>query len=204
MNLFAFCTTVSIRKLITQTTLTVNEFRKNRQFLQTMKLIAFLFIVSMQVNATVFSQITLFEKNVSLAKVFNSIEKQSDFVFFYDYEILNEASKVNISVKNLQIFEALSKCFENQPLTYSVVGKTIIVKKKEELVKIISSLEIAKELPIDVVVTGTIIDALTGLPLAGATVKLKNAKTSTTTDDKGNFTINVPAIGNILVISSEV
>ena len=201
MHLFAFCNTVSIRKLITQTTLTLNEFRKNRQFLQTMKLIAFLFVISMQVRATALSQITLFEKNVSLAKVFNSIEKQSDFVFFYDYETLNQAQKVNISVKDVQIFEALSECFKNQPLTYSIVGKTIVVKKKEATQTILSSLETVKELPIDVVVTGTITDALTGLPLAGATVKLKNAKTSTTTDDKGNFTINVPAIGNILVIS---
>lgn len=50
-------------------------------------------------------------------------------------------------------------------------------------------------------VTGKITDASTMDPVIGATIKIKNSQTGTTSDVKGNFAISVPADG-ILVISS--
>lgn len=49
-------------------------------------------------------------------------------------------------------------------------------------------------------VTGKIIDANTGQPLQGASVKVKSSSTGITTSDNGTFSFDVPA-GSILVIS---
>ena len=50
-------------------------------------------------------------------------------------------------------------------------------------------------------VTGTVISKATGQPLAGATVLIKGTRTATTTDNSGNFTINVPKQNGLLAIS---
>ena len=84
MYLRAFCDQVSIRNLITKSNSASNKFGKSRQIFRIMKLVAFLLIVAIHVNASGFSQITLSEKNAPLEKVFKVIENQSGYVFFYD------------------------------------------------------------------------------------------------------------------------
>jgi TonB-linked SusC/RagA family outer membrane protein len=76
--------------------------------------------------------ITLSEKNASIDKVFRSIEKQSDYLFWYEYPLLKDAKKINISVKNISIREALDLCMKDQPLMYTIVGNTIVITKKKE------------------------------------------------------------------------
>src|SRR5882757_5892904 len=74
--------------------------------------------------------ITLSEKNVPLQKVFKSIEGQTGYVFFFNYAWLRHARKVNVEAKNASLMEALELCFRDQPLTYEIVNKTIVVKPK--------------------------------------------------------------------------
>jgi len=50
-------------------------------------------------------------------------------------------------------------------------------------------------------VSGTIKDASTGTPLAGATVSVKGGNASTNSDSKGAFTISVPSSNSTLVVS---
>ncbi|MDB5284187.1 MAG: hypothetical protein JWO06_3262, partial [Bacteroidota bacterium] len=60
------------------------------QILLVMKLTTFLLIIGLlQVSARGYSQITLHEKNVSLEKVFNAIQKQTSYNFLYDEHQLN-------------------------------------------------------------------------------------------------------------------
>lgn len=200
MHLNAFCNGVSLRKLITKTNLTFYRFRKSRQILRIMKLVAFITVVAIHVSANGVSQITLSEKNVPLEKVFKASENQSGYVFFYDYALLSKAKRVSINVKNAPLIQVLNACFKDQPLTYSIIGKTIVVKQKEEL-KSENPLMAEKEPNINIEVSGTITDVATGLPLAGATVNLKGSNQATTTDENGKFTLQVPGEGNVLVIS---
>ena len=167
MYLRAFCKGVSLRKLITKTNLATYEFRKSRQILRIMKLVAFLLIIAIQVSAKGFSQITLSEKNAPLEKIFKAIENQSGYVFFYDYAWLQQAKTVSIKAKNASFTEVLDACFKDQPLTYSIVGKTVVVKQKEEL-KSENPIPEEKAANINIIdVSGTITDVTTGRPLAG-------------------------------------
>src|SRR5687767_15031488 len=78
-----------------------------------MKLIAFFMLVAcLHVSAEGSSQtITLSEKNVPLLKVFESIEKQTNFVFFFDTELLAKAKKVDVKFVNAPIDQVLKACF---------------------------------------------------------------------------------------------
>src|ERR1022692_3351609 len=48
-------------------------------------------------------------------------------------------------------------------------------------------------------IQGRVIDASTKVPLAGVSVAVKNTSTGTSTDPDGNFTLEVPQNGRILV-----
>ncbi|RYY60665.1 MAG: hypothetical protein EOO05_09110 [Chitinophagaceae bacterium] len=81
-----------------------------------MKMIAFLlFVTCMQVSATGNSQtITLSEKNAPLPKVFESIEKQTSYVFFFDADLLAKSKKINLQITNASIEKVLEACFREQ------------------------------------------------------------------------------------------
>jgi type II secretory pathway component GspD/PulD (secretin) len=98
-----------------------------------MKLTAFLFFVAfMQVSAGVYSQtVRLNENNSGLEKVFNEIRKQTGYNFLYNNKLLKNTRPVNIRVTGEELKAVLDKVFENQPLSYSIIDKTIVVKKRK-------------------------------------------------------------------------
>lgn len=98
-----------------------------------MKLTFFLLTASLLlVSARGFSQNIGFNgKNVALEKVFASVESQTDYVFLYKAATLSEAKPVTISAKETDLTTFLNKLFENQPLTYSIIDKNILVSRKE-------------------------------------------------------------------------
>ena len=112
--------------------------KKRRLLLKTllvMNLTAFFLLAAcLQVNANGYGQkITLSEKNVSLEKVFREIRKQSGYFFLYNNQQLEKVKKITIEVRDASIQEVLDHCFKEQPLTYTIIEKTIVVKPKEEV-----------------------------------------------------------------------
>jgi TonB-linked SusC/RagA family outer membrane protein len=130
--------------------------------------------------------ITLTEKNAPIEKVFLSIEKQTSISFYYKVELLQQANKVTINVKNTPLKEALDLCFKDQPLTWEKIGNIIVVKAKP-----VTSppLELTFTMPpadtaLDV--RGRVIFSVSE-PVHGATVTVKGTKTGTSTDKEGWF-----------------
>lgn len=144
-----------------------------RKIVKVMKLTFVLMIIGMlQVNADGFGQISLDNKNRSLNLVFKDIEKQSDYVFFFrdvdDY-------KVDVRVHNGSVEEALNATLSGLPLTYKIIGKTIVVRKV-----------IAQGFT----VRGSVFDTK-GEPLVGATIKIQGTSEGTITDADGSFSLVV-------------
>ena len=92
-----------------------------------------LFAACLQVSATGYSQVTLSEKNVPLQKVFKQIQKQTGYDFLYSVELLQQAGKISIDVRNVSVDKALEQCLEGKPLSFSIVERTIVIKPKEEV-----------------------------------------------------------------------
>ena len=172
-----------------------------RQALLFMKLTAILILAAaLQVSAKGFSQkVTLSEKNTALTKVFREIKKQTGYGFFFDESWIQLSVKVTIKVKEVPLIKALDICFRNQPLTYSIVGNTVVVQLKQQATAA-PAVETQPSPPPPIDIRGRITDA-EGNPLNGATIKLKGTERGTTTDGNGNFTLQIPDEGGVLVVS---
>src|SRR5688572_33399825 len=76
-----------------------------RQTLRIMKLTAILLTIAfLHVKADGLSQtVTISGKNILLEKVFTTIKQQTGYIFFYTTDIIGDAKKVNLHVKNASV-----------------------------------------------------------------------------------------------------
>jgi len=155
-------------------------------------------ITFLQVSASTFAQrITLSEKNATLSQVFDHISDQSGYDFVFTSSILKDARPVNISVTDKDFKEVLQEIFLRQPLSYEIKKKTVFISLKDK--PSIFEEFITRFQAIDV--TGKVIDEKSQ-PISGATIKLKDTKVMTTTNDQGLFVLrNVPE-GSVIEIYS--
>lgn len=157
----------------------------------------FLLAVCMQVHAIGYSQkLSLSRHDASLDQIFKEIRKQTGYLFFYDLEWLQKAKPVSIDVKNAPLKEVLDQCLAGQPLTYSIVDKTIVLSVKDEPKKVSV---VANAVFADV--HGTVRNATTREPIEGVTVAIRGQVRGTRTNAKGEFTIKGVETGFILVFS---
>lgn len=163
--------------------------------LRVMKLTAILLLaVSLQVAAKTYSQtVSLSLKDAPLETVLQEIKKQTGYLFFYNLKWLQKTENVNIRVKNVPIKEALDNVFQNQEITYTIIGKTIVLKLKAKPNKLIIS-----EVP-QLQIRGRIVNE-SGEPLEGASVIVKGSNNGTISNNEGGFNIEVNE-GEILIFS---
>ena len=102
---------------------------------------------------------------------------------------MSNAKKITIDVSNGTLEQVLSICFKDQPFTYTIIEKTIVVKPKEERSDILEGFYLRP--PVPIVVTGKVKDE-NGKPLAGVSVSIVGGKGGVSTDEGGNFSISVP------------
>lgn len=162
------------------------------KFLLMMRLTIVLLLVGcLQVSARVAAQkITFSGQNVPLEKVFESIKKQSGYLFFYNYDLLQTSTPVSISVKDMLLEEAMALLLKNQPLAYSIEDKTIIIRKKVVAASVTNTATDATLMAPPNDITGQVFSD-GGEPLVGAYVLLKGTRKVALTNGKGEFTIKL-------------
>ena len=127
--------------------------------------------ICINASANGYSQnVSLNETNSPLDKVFREIKKQSDYTFVYTKALLKKANTVTVNINNASIEQALEACFHDQPLTYTIFNKMIVIKEKEKELCQKQRLYITPPPPITV--SGKITNDK-GEPLSGATVTEK-------------------------------
>lgn len=136
------------------------------------------------------------QKQSTMLDVFKLIESETDFVFIYSDDIKSDLN-VSITPKktNGSIDEILNPLFEKTKLTYQINGNQVVVKKKSELVGPPSVQQ--KKVS---VVTGTVVD-VTGEPLIGVNIWLKNSSVGAVTDIDGKYSIKIDGVGGVLTFS---
>lgn len=136
----------------------------------------------LQVSASTFGQrITLSEKNATLEKVLHKIALQADIKVVYADDFLQQAKAVTVKINDRLLADALDEVFKNQILSYVLKDNTIIVKQKE-----VSLLDKVVAILKNIDIKGTVTDS-GGLPLPGASVKVKGTDRGTVTNSKGEF-----------------
>lgn len=154
-----------------------------------MKLVLFwVFIAFFQLSAVnSYAQeasIDLKLSNVSLKEAIQSIEKQTEFIFFYSTEEVDLTKKVNINVRKGNIEEILNDIF--QDYMYQIENRKILLTPKP--------MQKARK------ITGIVKDH-TGETIIGANISVKGTTTGTITDIDGGFTLDVPSDNVELIIS---
>nr|WP_121273532.1 TonB-dependent receptor [Pedobacter schmidteae] len=168
-----------------------------RRIIMRINLIAILITMTlMQAAASSFGQyVTLHKRDADLNEVLKTIRNQTNYTFLYNSKLLKGAKPVSLNLDKATLEEALKACFENQDLTFKIVEKTVLVKKKEagfmdRIVNYLTAID----------VRGKVLDE-NGLPLPGATVHVKNTTKTLLTDENGQFTLKGIDGKAILVVS---
>lgn len=161
-------------------------------------LFASLLAASLPASAGTTQSVTLSLKNIPLAKAFKEIQKQTGYSFLYSKEDLEKTQSVNLDVRSQNIESVLNLCFHQQPLTYNIVDKVVIIKRKTG-----NANEATPEegiAPVAPPVTGVVLGT-DGSPIPGTVVQIKGTNKGTVTDADGHFSLEAP-IGATLIIRS--
>jgi len=153
-----------------------------------------IFLTASQVYAEkVFSQtITASFEQVELRAILNVIEKKAKVRFIYNYDLNLLTKKVDFSMKNATISDALNKLFENSGLLYRDMGNNLIVISQGNDGAIASQARVT--------VTGTVTDD-NNQPLPGVSINVKGTTLGTATNPEGHFTLNVRTANDTLVFT---
>lgn len=141
----------------------------------------FLILGILHVSADTYAQkaqITVEVKSGTFYDVISQIEKQTEFMFFYKSEDIDNDKQVDIQVKDHLVTDVLNELLEGSNLTYRMAGKHITILKKD-------AVQQQKKR-----VTGTVSDA-DGTPVIGANVVVKGSAVGTVTDMDGKFSLEV-------------
>ena len=173
---------------------------KNQNIL-IMKLTAFFMIIGcLQLNAAGNAQtVTIKVENTPLEKVFDLVEQQTGYMFFYEKALVIATRPVSINVVNKELTSFLDLLLWDQPLKYSIKNTTISINRKT-VPRTMQALKINGDLENPLIkVTGLVLGT-DGKPLAGASVNRKDQKEYSISDQKGRFMIEAE-MGDTLIVT---
>ncbi len=156
-----------------------------------MKLAIFIILFStLQIRAMDLNgqTISLNVKQTEIRKILNTIERNGDYRFLYNYELKGLKNKIDFNVSNLPVNAALDKLFEGNNLTYKILNNNLIAV-------ISSDPEESREIRVTGRITGANDESLPGV-----SVLEKGTSNGTTTDNAGNYSLTV-GDNALLVIS---
>lgn len=153
-----------------------------RYVIVAMKLaIALMILGALHVSAAGYSQkITLSGKNMTLEEALIAIGKQSGYFFFYKKNELQQARPVTLNLREVTLEQALKVSFSDQPFTYRIQDRTIVVSRKERPSETRVPLAVQERL------TGQVTGD-NGEPLSGATIRIKGTNALVMAGEEGRF-----------------
>ncbi|MGQ8338936.1 TonB-dependent receptor [Sunxiuqinia sp. A32] len=159
------------------------------------KLIAFFLLVGLlQVSASSYSQsmkLSLSVEKATILELFEQIENQSEYRFFYDSALEGLTNETSINCLDKTLPDILNEVFEGTDITYEMKDRLILVKSKSgQLLKSNQPKQ----------VKGKVTDT-SGLVLPGVTVVVKGTTVGTITDFDGEYSINNVPSNATLVFS---
>lgn len=158
-------------------------------------------IACLQVGASALGQqVTLYEENATLERIFKRLRKQTSLDFICSTEQMRRAGKITLNVTNQPLKDVLDQIFENQPLSYALKNKTIIVQDKPVVFGNMTLEPAVVEAPMDIQVRGRVTDEKGG-GLPGVSILIKGTQRGMASDADGNFVIEVPDDRAVLVFS---
>ncbi|MCV2484787.1 SusC/RagA family TonB-linked outer membrane protein [Flavobacterium sp. SH_e] len=127
-------------------------------------------------------------KNTPLIDFFSTLEKQTNYVFFYNDDVLKSPNTITME-KDASLEEILNNALKNNNLTYDIIDKQVVVKRNSK-----------KPEQLEYELTGRVTDKK-GAPLIGVNVVLRGKQTWDITRKEGDYRMRV-APNDTIVFSS--
>lgn len=141
------------------------------------------------------TRLSLALSNVKISDVLLSVEKESEYVFFYADAIRDKLKQnVSVNVKAKTIHEILDQVLAGTGLTYTLDDRQIVITQTDKAEN--GGAQTIKKITIN----GTVRDPQQE-PLIGVNVRVKGTTTGTVTDINGNYFLDVPGQNAILEFS---
>lgn len=166
--------------------------------IRAMKLSTILLLIGcLSASARGYTQtLTINEKDAPISRVFREIKKQTGYNFVYFDSDIRPTQRVTVQVHNSSLEDVLQLCLKDQPVTYKIVNRSIILSKKNTS----SFRQNAAQDSAKRDVSGRLITAA-GDPVWGASVFIKGMSKGTQSNEQGRFRLpNVPE-GAVVVVS---
>lgn len=165
------------------------------KFFIVMKLsILFLMFAFMQVSAASFAQkVSIKMKNASIDEIFYNLTKQTGQTFIADASLTKKLKPINLNMSNVSLNEVLLRCFEGQKIK-------IILNEADKIVVIRAEYERSEPPKAALTITGKITNEK-ALPIAGVSIRAKNAQAAALSRTDGSYSITVSDPIAILVFS---
>lgn len=145
-------------------------------------------VFTLNLSATGFGQISFEAKNKSIRDVFGILEKETNYRFFFNDDLISVDKTVDMNVSDEDINQILDKLFESTGLRYKVLeNNLIVVTPRNDLQQNI--------------ITGKVTDASNGEGLPGVSIVVRGTAIGVNTDINGNYSIAVTAPDAVLTYS---
>ncbi len=145
-----------------------------------------------------YAQKTKLELNFSQAKleqVLNEIERQSEFYFLYNQDLINSERKVDIHSKGNKIDEVLLDLFAGTGIHYTIFDRQIVLTNNSDQTNLVMQIA-SQQQPRKV--AGKVTDQ-TGNSLPGVSVVVKGTTIGTITSADGTYSLQIPIDAKSLV-----
>ena len=157
-----------------------------------LKILTVLLFLGVAANAYSQTLLSLDMEKATVKEVLNTIEKRSEYVFFFSDEINSElGKKVSVHMSNQPLSAILDKALSSVNLSYSIKDRqvTLFRATKKDAAKntaIGNTATKSQEHKISGVVTDNRKE-----PLIGVSIRVKNSQSGTATDIDGKFSLDV-------------
>src|SRR5665647_515316 len=133
------------------------------------------------------AQVTVKAKNVPIRQILKTIEKNTEYKFFYNDNFAALDKVTSLNVNNVSIDNALTTLFTSSGISWEKKdnNQIVLVPEKTQEEQIQPTVGQTHK------VTGTVKDSETGETLIGVSVTVKGTSQGVISDINGKFTINV-------------
>jgi TonB-linked SusC/RagA family outer membrane protein len=172
------------------------KIKRLLKLLITMKLLLFLLLAMLQVNANSYAQsISLKGRSIPVERIFLEIRKQTGLAVLCESEVLENIKPLTVNFNKTPVTDVLSFCLKQTPYTYQLEKNSIVIKAITPPAQKAPGNEIVRQ-----VISGKVTDEQ-GNPLQGVNVRTNNDRGTITAAD-GSFTLSAPDDATSITFSS--
>lgn len=168
------------------------------QVMRVMKISMFLMTFCLlQLSAATFGQrLTIRKTNSTIPEILLEIRSQTGYDFFYKTGLFDNSPKVNMVIINASLEEVLKRCLESNGFNYGIKDKIVTIKSYKENSSVNGLNHVSQQIQ-----KGRVVKASDESGIPGVTVHVIGTKLSTSTNQNGSFSINIPASAEKLSFS---